>query len=1025
MNTKRAGRETLSSTHHDRPWTASRCMRMLRPISNEIACLKTAKYGTAKGPAAQPKNPRKRRADDSDEKAAKPTRNKPADPDWAPEFEDKRPVKRQYTGRPPGRPNKGKSLKPGELSATPLIARHSSIMGKVPYESPQTNQDNPLSRGLNIAPSLKFLRHLDANATNGAPTDVLKHVNRLFDSFKQLLVDTASPLAENQAEGGEGCVWTEDLDNPKGSRSLLAMCLRKVPVYMDGRQAWEDENNVKCDASQQVYEELEELGTNGGWKKLRHVVRAHATSLLVQAIEADLLVETQIHCLIRLCDANEAKDSSRELLSAFAHSRGPLPPPFGSSAQLFQYESATYPGISALFSWAEKEHDWPFFYREIGNMIRAKLLPFEWLATKTCKPVWTRIIRAASDTTNRSHFEAKELLRIVLLASCGIDPADGEGPSLIHAKNSYNVVHFMKKAFNTTISSLCTILSSIVLVSNREYGSEPEDASAVHCTLEGIAAELVSNVFSDDFLGTLSRGIGAADRIATILTTVLVISVCGKELESPLVQLHHSTIIAALHTINKSAPSALESLPELVCSIVKSCGKINREDGFLQLKEIVVFLLGTGGRKTSWFMERLALDSADEFAHTFESGKQDRRYSRDREAYFAFLREVETVVDSRQHGMSLVPTPHRRALRDTSSESLLQSEDRSGYRWESGLSEWVAFTPKGRRPQPGQATCVPPIQRAVTRLAWDQIKSNPTLDGPLSHQSAEAEADADEGNLDVGLSSPICTQQEPLKLQDETSNSMAPPSMPALGKSSAGPRPNHVSPIVLIPSRRPESASQQRPPPKFKLTSSGMRLRKRQSPGERTHSYTHTLRRSTRASKKVDRSSFLGTFDGTVELEDSSSNDSQIWSSDVEVSRRVSSSSSSSSSSSQSSSLLSSEDSRLVDEDGDVSMTESDSDGDISEKPLDDTDELSFLHAKPARRHYSPMVVIPAPRSRHSKRSRRASSSFSSRQETAPAAQHNTKATAKKSTRSSRHSKTRARDSEDHDLGSEDELSFL
>ncbi|KAK7547164.1 hypothetical protein IWX49DRAFT_619081 [Phyllosticta citricarpa] len=1019
MNSKRADRASLSWGHHDRPWTAKRCMRMLRPISNEIMFLKIMKYGSTGVPVARPRTARKRSADDSDEDTAKPSRKKHADPDWVPEHDDKRPVKRQYTGRPPRLSDHGRSLRPGELTATPLIARHSSGGAEAPYDSPETHQDNPLSRGPSLAPPLRYLRHLDAKATSDTPTDVLTHINRLFDGFKQLLQDSCFEPKGPPNPNGARCAWDEeDDDHPKGPRSLMAMCLRQVPIYMDGRQAWEDANDNKVDASQQVYEELEEMGTNGGWKKLRQVVRAHATSIMVQAIEAELLDENQFHCLIRLCDANDADESCREFLSAFAFTCGRLPPPPGSQAQLFHYGSATYPGVSALYSWAERKRDWAFFYREIRNMITSRLLPFEWLATKSCKPVWTRILHAISCSSNGAHTEAMKLLRTVLLASCGIDPAHGESPSLFPDKNSYSVVHFMKKAFNTTISSLCTILSSIVLVSNQEYGSQPEDARAIHGALEDIAAELVGKVFEDGFLETFSKGSAAPERIATIIATLLVIGVCGKQVEAPLVRLEHSTIVTALHTINRSAPKALENLPELICSTVKSCGKVNKEDGFTQLQAIVVFLLGTGGHKTSWFMERLALDSVDEFAHNHESGKQERKLSRGREAYFAFLREVEAVVDSRQPGMSAAPTPFRRALRDgnSSTNMSLQCSDRSGYRWEAGLSEWVATTPKVRRPQVGQAACIKPSQRVATRLAWDQIKSNPTLSSPVLHHTTASPDPEDD--LDADLSSPLNPRHESLETQDESSTASSTRSMQALAESSTGSSRNCLSPIVLIPAWKPPRASQHTSPPKFKTTLSGMQLRQRRCREEPKLNHNQGLRRSARTPRRIMQIDTMSTSSGSIDsgigTEFWSDDDSQTWNSNAGIIRR-----SSGFSSSKSPSIQSTED-RDADDDCDSPMTEEDNTGDDS--MLDDMDELSATQAARARKP-SPSVVMPAPRSRKSTRSHCHPSSF--RQADKKTTRLDSGETHMKSTRSSFRTKPKAQNTQNDDLGSEDELSFL
>ncbi|KAK8171746.1 hypothetical protein BKA80DRAFT_261116 [Phyllosticta citrichinensis] len=343
----------------------------------------------------------------------------------------------------------------------------------------------------------------------------------------------------------------------------------------------------------------------------------------------------------------------------------------------------------------------------------------------------------------------------------------------------------------------------------------------------------------------------------------------------------------------------------------------------------------------------------------------------------------------------------------------LQSSDRSGYRWEAGLQEWVTITPRVRRPQAGQAACIKPSQLAATRLAWDEIKSNPSLGSPLLHHTTAPADSRDE--LAVDLSSPLNPRRESLESQDESSTPSSPGSMPTLAGPSTGSGRNYSSPIVLIPAWKPPRAIQHQSPPKFKTTLSGMQLRRRQQREEPKVAHNQGLRRSARTSKRINMN--MDTMSSSFDSIDSGFA-TEFWSDD-DSNAGVGGNGFSFSSASTSPSLQSSEN-RHADEDGDSPMMEEeDTPGNTM---VDDTDELSLRHAARAR-HPSPSVVVPAPRSRKSTRPQLRSSSF--RQEDKTSTRLDSVEPHMRSTRSKLRTKSKAQDTQKDDLGSEDELSLL
>src|SRR6202000_1950105 len=82
-------------------------------------------------------------------------------------------------------------------------------------------------------------------------------------------------------------------NNP--SRSLLSMCIRRVPSYIEyEEQSFKEEHPDDRDVdgiSGDIYEDLESLGLySEGWRSLREVVRGHGFHLVREAI-ADGLID--------------------------------------------------------------------------------------------------------------------------------------------------------------------------------------------------------------------------------------------------------------------------------------------------------------------------------------------------------------------------------------------------------------------------------------------------------------------------------------------------------------------------------------------------------------------------------------------------------------------------------------------------------------------------------------------------------------------------------------------------------------
>jgi hypothetical protein len=156
-----------------------------------------------------------------------------------------------------------------------------------------------------------------ARLQKDTPFGMLEHYIAIFQHLDALLRATSVQTPETAA--------------PK---SLLAMCLRKVPDFIAEEQFWaqkeHDENGTKpsfedADVASQVYWDLESTyGTSQrGWKQLAVVVQSHGIKMVKEAIEEGLIEQPWALLLARLGNqAKEFADRTQLLEAALLCRRG-------------------------------------------------------------------------------------------------------------------------------------------------------------------------------------------------------------------------------------------------------------------------------------------------------------------------------------------------------------------------------------------------------------------------------------------------------------------------------------------------------------------------------------------------------------------------------------------------------------------------------------------------------------------------------------------------------------------------------
>lgn len=760
----------------DQPWTTSRCNRLLRPLSSRLATLRkeldqrrkvaaearnvsatvTNRNATSTATFVKPSNPRKPRGFE-----------KARDPDWMPGAKPAGVHKQTYGGRKGRKPSNTQEVagdigtigRPGEIAFTPLIARTGGRF----FETPQLH-NSPLRRKKKgpLVAKVEQIKHLKKQM----PPDIGKLIEGLLDGYAKLL--QATHASEEKSR--------------KGARSLVGTCLHKIPAYIELEEHFADmdrveDNDDARDLCDEIYTHLEQTfgSQNGqGWRPFRQIVRAHGTSLLCDAFADEILGLDALPAVVDLCMKAAAWDEAEKFIWTFLPNVKPLSTPNNLQASLFHQEASIYTHIAHTLVDHTGRHG--FFYDLLEHMVSQELLPLEWLATESMRPLWGRLVRALAEGDHRTLGHAFRFLETTICAGLGL-PDDsvfeGNNIDLVSKQIKPSLRQELRDALDNTFSSLLTILPSIALVSQSQAENADEyTMQRITCILDSIAVGLLkrSDIRSDlELLDTTPENMQTfAQRALWTIAASLLVHLGGCSPSSDVISIDVSTLVQAFswisyqyscHDINISA--LLATLPTFISSTARCSGKAWHDDGFDQLQRLVNSLLSLSSSRLPhklWNLKRVALETCLEFAHSTNNGE-----------HIAYAREVERLMSSKGRVM-LTHSPQKN---DSPSAA-------GGFRWEEGIGEWVA--------------CTPFAKQEIKRVPRKPLPVLELLPSPEVSELSEISADDEDisEHDDFPQSSPVKAQRA---------------STPSIRKRLRVP-----SPIVLIPVKRtrltpPDSAS--------------------------------------------------------------------------------------------------------------------------------------------------------------------------------------------------------------------------
>ncbi|KAI9736598.1 MAG: hypothetical protein M1834_000801 [Cirrosporium novae-zelandiae] len=664
-------------------WNTARCNRLLRPIASRIVLLKKYRSQLAQQAGLLFKEESIQLGNKRSHLQTNIIKHVKEEPVWAPSPARRRRIKRQYgmktssseeAGSTHEKHSSQSSTKPSiQLSiSTPAILRYSARPDMIdsssqdtqlneskeePSKQPQfiryhrnkTIRNDPIEHNFNLALTQTLKKTL--------PAAQWVLVEGIFNAFETLLKATTPRPPEEV-----------------GTRSLLSSCLRKVPEYIFAEEKWQREQDPDdhTDLSSQIYDNLEMVHSNWGsnMSPFEEVVRAHGVKLLGNAISEGIICPTMAHCLVALCIRALAPDEAEILLDHLLARYGSFPSPINIESNFFDIK-----GIKTLHLFAEKTSRYGYQYRKMDELLRNGSLPLGWMATTHMKLFWSRLVESISNNDANS-CDSIRLANTVLSLSCS-----RVGPILAPEECALDI------ALQNTISRLMLFL--IAIDYTRQTTSLIPISSNQHTAIQQLIFSMAT--VADINQVTSSRNPKRAN--CRIEQNVI----CAKALLAYLFMdgtrsshsesdgnIHRQTaVVKSLARIVYELPPNLkrrENLSSFICAIARCCNRAEKGSGQRCVTSFVCNLSAVIDSCSKSFhafsdrkLKQILVDVAQEFAE--QAGKQD-------------LFDWAATIETRLLGHSDLFVPK---LSQTPKHTSKAAP--SGFRWEEGISEWVARTP--------------------------------------------------------------------------------------------------------------------------------------------------------------------------------------------------------------------------------------------------------------------------------------------------------------------------------------------
>jgi hypothetical protein len=460
-------------------------------------------------------------------------------------------------------------------------------------------------------------------------------------------------------------VTSSQRNQAAGPKSLLAMCLRKVPAYIAGREEWEreesEENGTKsavqgAGVSFEVYSELESLGAVDGWRHLCLLVQAHAVQIIQDAAAEGLLDDPVTDLLIRLCLDYMPPMEFRGLIDTFVVRQ--YPKPHSADDDLF-----ASPGLSPLRILKECDPSGTSIMPSIlADLLADGLLPADWVLNKSFISLWPGTV--GHITRVKPCQGTVDLVIVTLELLCGLaSPKKPRGVPQTRLRG---------KPQTTLVSAIAALGAVIALIDDGPHKSDytkPQSTARV-ATLRRRIAHIVTTCTSN-----LKRRKSPGRKLGTYLLTLCSLLSLA---EPP------SAISTAIENSWKGVrncrgnPDLMLQYDATTALMGAMAHFISRGTGYVPQIHLGMFcnMLETLALPPD-AMSSMQVDAA---LHIFEHSGNLRDLS---------VAEDMAEKTKRDEPCAGWATPRRTGK----GEKKKKASSFSGRRWDDAISEWVAATP--------------------------------------------------------------------------------------------------------------------------------------------------------------------------------------------------------------------------------------------------------------------------------------------------------------------------------------------
>lgn len=692
------------------PITSRWCNRALRPLTSIYLRLekhwKTTPVETEDYIRRTYKSEQKRLKPRRDERGGlSGSESSRDDPTWVPGMATKKRIKHRYSGRR-GRASAGgrsksivrspesEKLQPGEFSiATPLILgkgrRTIDDLHRGGDSTLGTDDGRRAGSPQRKPPCMNWTRHHEPNEISDTYSDpfYLEIVQSIISAW-DIFLRVSSPQRNRN----------------HGARSLLSMALKKTSEYILEEQEYANNSNDKAeeqDAADHIFTELEAtyaLG-NEGWKPLRELVRLHGIHLICETIRRKWISPQLALQLVLGAIHSSSNDAATALLSTLLSVSPTISPPSHLKSVLFSPETSI--ALYTCHKFAQNTGSFSFLFQELASLLIRNLLPPEWMATDSMKPILSRALQSISYGDDHSSDAVNFVMAIVSTASGANDsPASAMlrflrrprfnssrvwSVAAIRPRNKQALVAAPSEELSVALNnSVFSILAVFLGAHFAQFGFGTRADSTMHFLVVNISTKIQKTIEQHTYdqnpnnnkitlHWTRSCAVLMADFSLSFLDDP---AVCSTD---KLVYKHVPVLdnIGYLIRGYSDKKELMCELSTLVLHIARCLGRVQDDDGFDVVKRFTEAFERIDSKiypTVRIIFSKLAIDVALSFAeltclrehHDWASYIQDKLASYELDS--TDLNSTEPL-----------------------SPSLRQSA--SGFRWEDGIGEWVAKSP--------------------------------------------------------------------------------------------------------------------------------------------------------------------------------------------------------------------------------------------------------------------------------------------------------------------------------------------